>query len=64
MVVAVFESTLENISHPISGNLLEHWWKLVYMQQTVDERSSHQLAVSPRKDPESTGRLTSWCQVI
>jgi hypothetical protein len=29
IVVAVFDMSLVNIWHPISGNLLEHWWKWV-----------------------------------
>jgi hypothetical protein len=27
MVVALCDMALVNISHPISGNAVEHWWK-------------------------------------
>jgi hypothetical protein len=35
IVVACWDMTLVNISHPISGNSVEHWWKWVYELKNI-----------------------------
>lgn len=62
-VVALCESTLENISHPMSGNLVEHWWKLVC---EVEGKNGGRQSDRRRQEKKvgAVAGLTSWCQLI